>query len=100
MDVRTMQASAGYAALPKGPIGMPSGDGPEGGAVAAMAQAAEEFMATMREAEVQSAAAVTGAGDPHSLVTALAEAKMAVEATVAVRDKVVEAYQELLRMPV
>lgn len=93
MDIRTIQASAGYGALP-GP------KAPEAGATGALAEAAEQFMATMRAAEAQSAAAVTGAGDPHSLVTALAEAKMAVEATVAVRDKVVEAYQELLRMPV
>ena len=31
---------------------------------------------------------------------ALAEAEMAMETVVAIRDKVVEAYQEILRMPV
>ena len=93
MDIRTMQASAGYGALP---MGAPA----PGGAAATMTAAAEDFMATLQAAEAQSAAAVTGSGDPHALVTALAEARMAVEATVAVRDKVVEAYQELLRMPV
>lgn len=91
MDIRTIQASAGYAALPR--------PAPEG-AAGAMAEAAEQFMATMRAAEAQSAAAVAGGGDPHALVTALAEARMALEATVAVRDKVVEAYQDLIRMPV
>ena len=94
MDIRTMQASAGYGALPAAPAPAP------GGAAETMTDAAEQFMATLQAAETQSAAAVTGAGDPHALVTALAEAKMAVEATVAVRDRVVEAYQELLRMPV
>ena len=100
MDVRTMQASAGYGALP---MTMPMPDMqpvPETGAAAPMAQAAEDFIATLRAAEAQSTAAVTGGGDPHALVTALAEAQLAVEATVAIRDKVVEAYQELLRMPV
>ena len=97
MDIRTMQASAGYATLPMGPIGAPAAG--TGGADT-MTGAAEDFLATLQAAEAQSAAAVAGRGDPHALVMALAEAKMAVEATVAVRDKVVEAYQELLRMPV
>ena len=38
--------------------------------------------------------------DPHSLVQALAQAELAVETAVTVRNKVVEAYQEILRMPV
>ncbi|UWQ21835.1 flagellar hook-basal body complex protein FliE [Jannaschia sp. W003] len=88
MDVSSLQAIAGYAA-PKAPS-------PAAGA----AEAAEAFLATMRGAEAQGAAAVTGGGDPHALVTALTESRLALEATVAVRDRVVEAYQELLRMPV
>ena len=43
--------------------------------------------------------AVSGA-DPHAMVEALANAEMVLETAVTVRDKVVEAYQELLRMPV
>ena len=66
----------------------------------AMTQAAEDFTAQLRAAEAEAARAVTGDGDPHTLVTALAESRMAVEATVAVRDRMVEAYQELLRMQV
>ena len=36
----------------------------------------------------------------HALVQALAQTELAVETAVTVRDKVVEAYQEILRMPV
>ena len=43
---------------------------------------------------------MTGGADPHSLVEAIAQAEMAIETAVTVRDRVVEAYQELLRMPV
>ena len=45
-------------------------------------------------------AARIGKADPHSLVQALAQTERAVEAAVTVRDRVVEAYQEILRMPV
>ncbi|WP_308915872.1 flagellar hook-basal body complex protein FliE [Jannaschia sp. LMIT008] len=91
MDIRSVQALSGYAAAPQAkPDADPSG----------LAQAAQDFMATLQKGEAEAARAVTGDGNPHDLVTALAESQMAISATVAVRDKVVEAYQELLRMPV
>lgn len=43
---------------------------------------------------------MTGDADPHALVQALASSQMAVETVATVRDRVVEAYQEILRMPV
>ena len=43
---------------------------------------------------------MTGSADPHALVEALANTQLAVETAVTVRDRVVEAYQEILRMPV
>lgn len=45
------------------------------------------------------AAAGTGA-DMTAVVTAIAAAETTLEAVVAVRDKVVAAYQEILRMPI
>ena len=44
--------------------------------------------------------ALVGKADPQSLVEALAQTQLAVETAVSVRDKIVEAYQEILRMPV
>ena len=41
-----------------------------------------------------------GKVEAHVLVQSIAEAELALEAAVAIRDKVVEAYQEILRMPV
>ena len=67
---------------------------------AASLEALRGFTQMLQQGEAQSTAAVTGGGDPHALVSALAESKLAVETVVAVRDKVVEAYQEILRMQV
>ena len=66
----------------------------------AAAEVAEAFVATLRGAEAQAMQGVSGGADPHSLVTALAESKLAVDTLVTVRDRAVEAYQEILRMPV
>lgn len=50
--------------------------------------------------EQASSAYLAGNADPHSVVEALARAELAVDTAVVIRDKIVEAYQELLRMPV
>ena len=69
---------------------------PDNGAGAA----ARSFTETLRESEATVAQAMTGEADPQALVQALAETQLAVETAVTVRDRVVEAYQEILRMPV
>ena len=63
-------------------------------------KAAEAFAKTVQKGEETAQASLTTGADPHALVTALAETKLAVETAVTVRDKVVEAYQEILRMQV
>lgn len=62
--------------------------------------AAQDFMATLRASEGTAMQAMTSGADPHTLVAALAQTELAVQTAVTVRDRVVEAYQEILRMPV
>jgi len=61
---------------------------------------AEDFAATLQRHEDTARAAMTGGADPHALVEALASSQLAVETVATIRDRVVEAYQEILRMPV
>jgi len=70
------------------------------GAIDAAKNVAAGFAAALAEGEETSKAAMIGGADPHSLVTALAQTELVVETAVTVRNKVVEAYQEILRMPV
>ncbi len=63
-------------------------------------KAVHDIAATVAKGEQASMNYMTGNADPHSVVEALAAAELAVETAVTVRDKVVEAYQELIRMPV
>lgn len=69
-------------------------------AAESLGQVAKDFATTLAESESASKAAMIGDADPHALVQALAQTELAVEAAVSVRNKVVEAYQEILRMPV
>ena len=59
-----------------------------------------DFAATLQAGEAAAMGAMTTDADPHALVQALAQTELAVETAVTVRSKVVEAYQEILRMPV
>lgn len=66
----------------------------------ALRNALTELRDTVQQGERATTDAMTGTGDVQSLVEALTATEMALETAVAVRDKVVEAYQEVLRMPV
>jgi len=66
----------------------------------ALQEAARALETTLREGDAAAKAAVSGQGDVQTLVEAITATELAVETAVTVRDRVVEAYQELLRMPV
>ncbi len=66
----------------------------------AFGAAAQDFITTLRESEETVKAGLAGRADPQAVVEALAATELAVQTAVAVRDRVVEAYQEILRMPV
>lgn len=91
MDIRSALASQAYGA---------AAGAPAAGTGVTLARATEDFAATLQAGEDTARAALTGGADPQALVQALAQTELAVETAVTVRDKVVEAYQEILRMPV
>ena len=73
---------------------------PNGAGGNVLGRAAQDFASTLRESEGQAMTAIKTGADPHALVQALTQTELAVETVVTVRDKVVQAYQEILRMPV
>lgn len=97
MDIKTTVAALSYAdARPATAPKSPGNEGLENGFV----EVAKDFAATLKAGEDTAKASMVGNADPHALVQALAQTELAVETAVAVRDRVVEAYQEILRMPV
>ncbi|MEM9550343.1 MAG: flagellar hook-basal body complex protein FliE [Pseudomonadota bacterium] len=96
MDIKAFSAAKSYAAS------RPATDPADVAASPAQSlkTAGLDFAATLRESEMAAKGAMVGTVDPHTLVQAMAQTELAVETAVTVRDKVVEAYQEILRMPV
>lgn len=62
--------------------------------------AIDQVSAAGHKADAQSTQAVTGKADIVDVVTAVAESEAALETLVAVRDKVIAAYEEIMRMPI
>lgn len=96
MDIRRSLASEAYNQMRSAAGNEPLPNLAENQA----AQFLETFSNSIAGTEATAKAAMQGDADPHALVFALASTQTAVETVVAVRDKVVEAYQEILRMPV
>ena len=94
MDVRMTEALRGYG------VTRATGASAEQGDNNLFGRAAQDFAETIKQSEETAKAAMTSKADPHALVEALANTQLAVETAVTVRDRVVEAYQEILRMPV
>jgi flagellar hook-basal body complex protein FliE len=53
-----------------------------------------------QKSDMQSQAVVAGKSNIIDVVTAVAESEVAIDAVVAVRDKVIQAYEDIMKMPI
>lgn len=80
---------------------LPKTDTPETGSFAAMVRdATQEAVATIREGDKAAQLGMTGEIGTQQVVEATLALESTVKTVVAMRDKLVEAYQEVLRMPI
>lgn len=74
---------------------------PKGGGFGDMLeQAISGFAEQGKVADQKAVQAVTGKADVVDVVTAVAESELALDTLVSVRDKVIAAYEEIMRMPI
>ncbi len=66
----------------------------------ALRDAAEGAMGALREGEQQSLKAAVGEANLNDVVTAIGKAELTLQTVVTLRDRVIQAYQEILRMPI
>ena len=52
------------------------------------------------KADAQTMQAIAGGGNLTEVVTAVSRAELALQSAVAIRDRVVQAYQDVMRMPI
>jgi flagellar hook-basal body complex protein FliE len=62
--------------------------------------AVEAINKTTRNSDIQTQAAAACKANIVDVVTAVAESEVAIDALVSVRDKVISAYEEIMKMPI
>jgi flagellar hook-basal body complex protein FliE len=60
----------------------------------------KDAMSNMRAGEVAAAQGAAGQGDVVNVVNAVTAAELTLETVVAILDKVISAYQDIMRMPI
>jgi flagellar hook-basal body complex protein FliE len=63
-------------------------------------EAVDQTVATLKSGENATLAQATGRADIVDVVTAVAETEVTLRTLVTVRDRVISAYQEIMRMPI
>ncbi len=66
----------------------------------ALTRAAEGTVETMHQADAAAEAGIMGTASATDVVLAVSRAELALQTTVAIRDRVVQAYQDVMRMPI
>lgn len=65
-----------------------------------LADALHTAVGTMRTGEAAAAQGATGQGDLVGVVNAVTAAELTLESVVAIRDRVIAAYQDIMKMPI
>ena len=104
--ITPLAASKAYAAAQKG-LGVDPGFGSteakaptHGGFGDLVKSAISDAVGASKHAEHQMAAQVAGKAELVDVVTAISAAESSLETVMAVRDQVISAYQEIMRMPI
>ncbi|MGK7862244.1 flagellar hook-basal body complex protein FliE [Falsiroseomonas sp. E2-1-a4] len=102
MAIGAAQAAAAYASAGAGrapAIGAEAAGG-EAGFGAALSRAMEAGVQVGRSADAASTQALMGQGSVSDAVLSISRAELALQTAVSLRDRVVSAYQEVMRMPI
>jgi flagellar hook-basal body complex protein FliE len=101
ITVRPSAAAAAYARVDSGTQGVGAGSG-EGGSDfgATLEQAVQSAVDAGHTADATAMQALNGTGNLTDVVTAVARAQLALQTATAVRDRVVSAYQDIMKMAI
>lgn len=95
ITVRPSAAAQAYGRVDSGAQGAELG-----GFGAVLQRAIQGVVETGHAAEAKSMGAIAGNGNLTDVVTAVSKAELALQSATVIRDRVVQAYQDILRMPI
>lgn len=100
MNVTFAKAAQAYLRSTQ-PAAAPQAGAAAGGDFSALVRdAAQGTVGALKAGEAASLNAIAGKADLNEVVTAVANAEVTLQTAVAVRDKVIQAYLDIVRMPI
>ncbi|HWA31436.1 MAG TPA: flagellar hook-basal body complex protein FliE [Rhizomicrobium sp.] len=102
MPIAPAAASAAYQAMAKigGTSSAASGAASTQGFGDFLSHAMKDAIGSMKAGETAAAQQAAGTGDIVNVVNAVNQAEITLDTVVAVRDKVIQAYQSIMQMPI
>lgn len=104
MSADSIRATEIYAQVAKAAAMAPQTEGADSAAKPDFSQmvktALETTAASLEAGEAAASSVATGNASLVDVVTAVSAAEVSLEAAIAVRNRIIEAYQEILRMPI
>jgi flagellar hook-basal body complex protein FliE len=97
LTVTPSGAASAYARVQGGALESAGGVGGFGDV---LGKALEKVTAAGHDADAQSVRAIAGQGNLTDVATSVSRAELALQTAVAIRDRVVQAYQDVMRMPI
>lgn len=102
ITVTPQQATQAYRGIDGGNAGgaLDTGGDPGANFGGALARALGGVVDAGHAADAQSMQAISGHANITDVVSAVSKAELALQTTTAIRDRVVQAYQDIMRMPI
>ena len=101
MSIKVVDALAAYGRPPKPEAGMnPRSGDPAQSFADLVSDSVKAAVETGVRSEEVSARAIAGKAELNEVVTAVTNAEVTLKTVLAVRDRVIQAYQDIIRMPV
>jgi len=104
-----LSAAGAYAAIARltsaaSPLGQVAGAGADAKNNSSFTSVLKEAIGAVeqmgKKSDAQAAAAANGKANMVNVVTAVSETEVAIDAVVAVRDKIIAAYEDIMKMPI
>ena len=102
MNVSFANAAAAYASAARKAAapGLEAPGKAEDGFAGLVKQAAQSTIDSLKQGEAATLQAAAGKADIAQVVTAVSNAEVTLQTAVAVRDRVIQAYLDIIRMPI
>lgn len=100
MSIPTLSITPSGAALAYARVASGDNNAVDSGFGAVLGRALDGVVQAGHKADQQAVTAINGGGNFTEVATAVSHAELALQSAVSIRDKVVQAYQDVMRMPI